>query len=167
MKITQNLHQFINVNALIAVTGTMTAKLYLVKDGQIQQVDSIKLAKPNYSDKEEFFARKTATENISGSVYESPREYLRSQFLHDFQNEIKDIYAEHGFDTIFLIAPRYVLRDVENRMPKKCREMIKLRIAGNVIGKHPNKLLEIIKNKLNEMIEEQKIIQLDEVKRLM
>jgi hypothetical protein len=161
MLIEEKLSQFVEDASLLIVAGESSAKFYLAGNGVIEELDPFHLPKLHYSDREGFFARRGGQSNNSGSVYENPKEYLHKQFLHGLTDEVKHAQERHGFQSIYLFAPDYMMKGVKECLPKEFRDMLRLEFIGNLAAKHPLELLRLIKAEREQIARRQKIVRLE------
>lgn len=158
MLIEEKLPQFVEDTSLLIVAGESSAKFYLAGNGTIDELAPFHLPKTHYSDREGFFARRGKQSMSSGSVYETPKEYLHEQFLRGMTEEVRHAHERQGFRSIYLFSPDYMLKEIRRWLPKEFREMVRLEFVGNLAAKHPFELLRLIKTEREHSAQRQKIV---------
>lgn len=144
MKISNNFSHFITESSLIIVSGTQDAKFYISENGNINLLNSIKIEKPDYSDREGFFQMRARGLSVrSGSVVKSKNRMVIMPFLRSFKEELAKIARNSAVSDIFLFYPGHLARIV-NFIPRTLRKKIKLEVRGNFNDSHPFDLLKKI-----------------------
>ncbi len=148
MKISQKLPQFDREKALFVVTGKQEAKFYLVSKGKIKEIDSFKVEKPVYSDREGWFKRRARGFVMgSGAPLEPKKQKVIKDFLKKLKKNLKKTLSRNKVDAIYLFSPRYLSARVRKTLPSSARKKIRLTIDGEYYFEHPFKLLEKIPEK--------------------
>lgn len=151
MKIKNELQNIEYKNSLIVVTSNQESKMYLVKNDNIDLVDSFFVETPEYSDREGFFTS-SGKRGVygSGSVYEDKNEYIKDKFNHSLlENLLKEIEINKA-EALYMFMPENNKNDVINILPDKIKEIIKMEIYGNYVGEHPFVFLTMIKERLEK-----------------
>lgn len=166
MKIRKELPQFTKENALLVATGEQSAKLYVAKNGVVEEIEPHTIFDPRYTDREGFFAEKMDAEFSSGSVYEPKKLYIRTRFLHWLRYEINYFNRKNKFTSIYLFSPRFMAKEIYAVLPNEVCDMIRFNIRGNLVEEHPFTLLEDIKKEI-EKIFGQKVPRKKEARKLL
>lgn len=147
MKISDNFPVLQKVNALFVVSGKQSAVIYQLRRGEINERDTIKIKKPEYTDREGHFEYRGPRGRLygSGSVYEPKNEYVQKKFLTSLVKEIKQV--RRPFDSIYLFAPMYVVDQIEAALPNSISTKIKRKFTGNFTKQHPTDLLNKVKTR--------------------
>ncbi|MDD3481004.1 MAG: hypothetical protein PHW75_02150 [Patescibacteria group bacterium] len=145
MKIPNEYPKFISKKTLLVVMGRENGKFYMAEKGFLSLVTEFGERVPKYSDREGFFIRLGRGKYFgSGSVYGPKIKEVEKRFMTDFRKEFLNVTRKNNFDQIYLFAPRFMHKYVEDEIPVNYRDIIKYRFAGNFQKEHPLKLLEII-----------------------
>lgn len=147
MKIESHLPQFTYERALLVVAAEKCSKLYLAEAGQLEEIEQLAQPKEKYSDREGFFTKGSKTMSYgTGAVYEIPKQYLQSRFLHSLKTEVHRINEELYFNALYLFAPSYMAKLFREAIGKEFENRIRMVIHGNLIKAHPFRLLELIRD---------------------
>ena len=142
MKLSKNLDQF-EKNTLILVTSNQTAKFYKAHQGHIDQIHSIEVDTPTFSDDEGHFARSGDGKRYgSGSTEKDVEALARRDFLQKFRLAIDDL--EDNFESVILFSPSHLLPDTLEHLPARIKKNIERTIEGNVVHEPANKIAERI-----------------------
>lgn len=145
MKIRNNLPQFENERALIAVVGKQEAIFYFANKGVVEELRSFRFEKPKHSDREGFFMSRGASGVYrSGAVYESKKEKIIAELIFHLKNNLGDILNKNRADVIYLSSPDYLKNDVLKSFPSSYKKKIKLFLKGDYCHFHPFEVLEKI-----------------------
>lgn len=162
MKITNKLPRFNIKKGLFIVTGKIEAQFHLAKEGEINEIDSIKIEKPKYSDREGYFESGGKNsggelENYkSGSVYEDKNEVIKRELISELKEKLKSIIKKYEFDSIYLFSPDYMIGDIKKSLNKNILSKIEKSYTGNFNKMHPFKLLEKIDEEIENKIKDQR-----------
>jgi hypothetical protein len=142
MKISHKFPQFTNQPTLIAVTGKQGGRFYIARDGIIEEVDSFKIEKPGYTDREGMFMTRGRGITVrSGSVVEEQDEVMLRYFFHEFISRIRQLSANLAPDKLVLFGTAGMKGRLSKLLPKHLQEKIDVFIVGTYYGSHPFKLL--------------------------
>lgn len=145
MKITRNLPQFENKNALLVVSGLHEAVFYIAKDGFLEKIGQFKLLNPKYSDKEGFFVSAGYGRVFeTGSVLETDKIELRHKFLKEMDKILDDIVKRRGVTDIYIFSSDFLKNELTDLLPREDRKKIRLIFLGNYTHFHPFQILEMI-----------------------
>lgn len=148
MKISKKLPQFDREKALFVVAGKQEAKFYLVFRGGIKEIDSFKIEKPRYSDREGWFKRRARGFVMgSGAPLEPKKQKIIKDFLKELERRTKKIFSGDRFESVYLFSPHYLLARVKKALPGRARKKLKLTVDGEYYFQHPFLLLEKIAKK--------------------
>ncbi len=150
MKITNKLPQFTDQTALLVVTGKQDAVFYLVKDGELWQVDSFKVDKPQYTDAPGHFEAHSQGRMIkAGSAYDPTEadETAVRDFLRFLKQELESVVKHHQLTALYVFCPGYLKNRIEGQLPKDLAPKEQMLIEGNYYNTHPFELLERIQKR--------------------
>jgi len=143
MKVSNDFTFLQKANALLVVAGAQVAKIYRLKDGQINEKDTIEIETPTFTDREGHFEHHAnGLMHGSGSVYENQDDYMQNKFLKELTGHISAL--KNTFDKIYLFSPGYILKSIKNTLPDELANKIQKEINGNYTKHHPNELLKKI-----------------------
>jgi hypothetical protein len=158
MKVSKELPQFKEKKALFIVSGEKEARFFIVYNGEIKEVDSIKII-PQYPDKEGHFERRGRGQFFgSGHVYEAKKEELRKEFSKKIEKAVKKISIKEKPDEIYLFSSEHMTNIIKRSLHPSIKKILKESFKGNYNDQHPFKLLEKIKEKGEKEIEERRVI---------
>ncbi|MFA6424116.1 MAG: hypothetical protein WCV83_02255 [Candidatus Magasanikbacteria bacterium] len=146
MKISAQLHQFINESALLVVSGTQAANFYIASEGEIAQAGQVTLLKSHYSDRENF-GRRGSLVFESGSKIEKMKRSKHSDFLVLVKDFVKQISGEQKFSAVYLFAPTEIMLDIKKTLPAVLVKKIKCVYLGNLHKEKPMDILKKLKKK--------------------
>jgi hypothetical protein len=143
MKIPQQYNQFTGKRALILVAGKQDEVMYEAADGEINQIDALKVTRPHYSDNE---GRSKARSHNGGSIRSSTSTEIRDQdTIKDFMKELKlhmqKVHAEL-YDEVHILAPQKSRNTIIDNLPSQVKNKVRQVIDGNYTHSGP---LEAIK----------------------
>lgn len=155
MKITENLPRYLGQRVFLVVLGKQVAKIYLIFDGQIQELEGSKVETPKYSDRESFFQRSGRGQVLgTGSVYENQDEYIINTFSIQVASHLKKLIQQNSPDFMYFFMPAHLKGSVKSKMNQIDINLIKHEFYGNYVDFHPFTLLAMIKeNEFQEMAE--------------
>lgn len=149
MKIKKDLPQFNQEIALLILSAKQAAELYLATDGEIERIDMIKIPRPRFSDKEEFFMTRKGGRMIkagAGSYEHQPlKNELEKEMLHHLANQIKETLKTKKITSIYIFSSPYTINAVKDILSKEAKKLLRFTKSGNYIDHHPFEILEIIK----------------------
>jgi len=144
MKIPEKLPQFKDMTSLIIATGKQDAIFYIAHNGEIQQVDSFKVEKPQYSDIEGHFeTRNDGKTYRAGSPYEptDKENKTKTEFLKELSEEIESVSRHHTIHTLYIFTPSYLKNEVSKTIPHSLHQIKYYLLKGNFFHQHPRELL--------------------------
>ncbi len=148
MQISDKLPQFIDDSALLLVTGSQEADIYLAKNAEILAIGSVVLEKSHYSDREDF-GRRGSIVFESDAKSEKIKTAKRTDFLKLFKDYVKDLSVEQKVKKVYLYAPAENLADLKKSLPVALQKKLKGVFEGNFHKEKPFDLLKkIIKKPL-------------------
>ena len=140
MKVSNDYPLLQKTNALLIVAGKQAAKIYRLKEGYIDERDTIEVETPLYTDREGHFEHRSGNAMFgSGSVYENKDQYIQTRFLKELVEHIKKITVP--YDKIYLFSPGYILNIIKEALPAELKNKLDKAIDGNFTKHHPNDLL--------------------------
>ncbi len=164
MKISRELPQFDTERAIFVVTGKQEAKFYLVNKGKIKEIDSFKIEKPRYSDREGWFKRRVRGFVMgSGAPLEPKKQKIIKDFLKKLEKNLKGTLSKNEVDSIYIFSPHYLLSRVKKTLPSSAKKKLEMTIDGEYYFQHPFELLE----KISLKKEEKKKPKTEEAKKLL
>lgn len=143
MQIPQSLSQFTNENVLIIVAGARAAKLYLARDGLLEEVHAFDEPTPRFSDTEGYFARSGHGQFYgSGSPDEIDPTEQENALIADVTAAIDRIAEEIDLAGYYLTAPEHTLPRLRAALPESVEGRARGEHAGNYLKEHPLAVLE-------------------------
>ncbi|OGZ42169.1 MAG: hypothetical protein A3C80_02010 [Candidatus Ryanbacteria bacterium RIFCSPHIGHO2_02_FULL_45_43] len=144
MKIQRQLPQFENEKALFVVAGKQSGVLYYVSNGQIHELETVRVATPHYSDKEGFFATRTrGGVMFSGAVREVKKQEIRKRFSKNLAKSVKRHASNKDF--VYLFVSRQMSEEILHALPVAARKRVKKIYFGNLAEFHPFDILRRVK----------------------
>ncbi len=143
MFISSKLPQFMDEMALLLVTSTQEADFYLAGNAEINNVFHFKLEKTKYSDREDLIKRGTMVFE-SGAKFEKLRKLERDNFIREFKNDVKQFLVEQKVNSVYLFAPKELLKDLKKTLPAIIQKKLKGSYEGNFQKEKPFDLLKKI-----------------------
>ncbi len=145
MKISNTFPILSKINALFIVAGKQTAIIYRLKNGQINERDTIEILTPTYSDNEGRFESHGPRGRLqgSGASYTSDMEYISHKFLDSIVDSLKKINT--SYSAIYLFAPSRVIKDIQSVLTSADAEKVVQTFIGNFTKQHPTELLAKVK----------------------
>lgn len=143
MQVSNKFGKIKDQSALIIASGTKSAKLHVLQNGQINERDSILIETPKYSDNEGFFLEKGADGTVtgSGSVYDNQKDYLSKSFLKTLRGHILNLVGKFDPQRIYLFAPGFFVGQEEDILPRNVFSKVAGVFKGNYAKEAPEKLL--------------------------
>lgn len=83
----------------------------------------------------------------SGSVYENKIDYVEHKFLSMLEKQVRDLSREEDFGRVFLFAPEFIARRIQESLPSEVRKKIGFIAHGNFTRSHPTVLLRMIEER--------------------
>ena len=145
MKIAQQFPQFKKERALVILTGTQEAEFYLAGDGVIEKIETFRIPRIRYSDKEGLSVR-TGKTGVTGGSSKTTKEQYQQEFTAKFRTAAKDIVGRVTPTQIVLVSP--IVGEVEALLPVAVKKIVAMRIKKNLCERHPEEILEHIKKKI-------------------
>lgn len=145
MRIPHQTHQFAQEHALLLVAGKQDALLYDAHDGALILIDSLRIARPQYSDNEGHFkARSQGAGAIrSGSVREVRDQEIISEFIRELKDHLSRVRAE-AYSTVYVTAPSKSKNEVIKALPSALKSKLKTVVEGNYNHTNPLKIIDKI-----------------------
>jgi hypothetical protein len=144
MKISKELPQFDGEKALVLVTGMENAKIFVAENGTIEEVESFRVEKPHYSDREGHFETRKGGKVIgSGSVYEEKDETTVMHFAQELESKLVR-FRNESITKLFLFTPGYIVASIRRAIPLSLIAKTEGVIKGNFLDYHPFDLLKKI-----------------------
>lgn len=147
MKIAQQFPQFKKERALIVVTGTQEAEFYIAADGVIEKIETFRIPRIKYSDKEGLSVR-TGKTGVTGGGSHSVKEQYQQAFVAKFKIAAKDTIARTLPTQILIISP--VIAEVEGLLPTQAKKLVCMRLKKNVCERHAEEILGHVKKELDK-----------------
>ncbi len=144
MKISNKYSHFSNKNALLLAAGKQDAKLYQVKDGSVDELLSVKIPRPKYSDNEGIFQKSMHGRVQSGSVEINNKEPIIRDFLSELEKRVKEVKGKAIFNDIYIFAPSNTKNRIEKALPASWKKKITSVTEGNYFSKSPAFLIDKI-----------------------
>jgi hypothetical protein len=150
MEISNKLPQFDHKQALIIVAGKQAADIHHAYQGKLETRKEIRVEKPEYSDREGHFERKSQGKKLgSGSVHEEPNKKAMQDFRSELQTTLKKLKEDTTVEQVIFMHPSQHKKDLKKKLPTYITDAIDLEIDGNFVGDHPKKILERIDKAAN------------------
>ncbi len=148
MKISNHLPHF-KSPTLLVVAGKQEGCFYMAENDGIEQIHSIKLKKPQYTDREGHFESRGGNKVFgSGSVYESQDDETVRSFIKQLTTAIDNLIATHKAENIYLFCPPYLANQIEAEMTRENQKLIGFIFFGNYLNQHAFVLLSKIQEQL-------------------
>lgn len=146
MKVPYTFTTLQKTNALLLVAGAQTAVLYRLRDGEIHERETVRISKPEYTDREGRFEHREGSGTLhgSGSVYESKDYYIEQKFFKELHKRISSV--KQSYDSVYVFAPLRMLERLVKTLPVPVAGKIKRKFSGNFIKHHPLDLLKKIRS---------------------
>lgn len=145
MRITKELPQFDDEQALLIVSGKEEAIVYTAHAGTITRVEHVRYRPHRYSDREGFFAIRSGGKTVrSGSAKEIPKQHSLVEFLTALQTALRPYVAKPKSMTVYLFAPKYLLPSIREHLSSDIRQQIRKSVPGNFVNDHPFEILEYL-----------------------
>lgn len=149
MKISQNLPQFENYPTLFAVAGEFEAGFLLAKDGEIENIDKLKLnPREEAKEKQGFINKSRGAELGAVSHHERYLKDLSRRFARNFSQRIKDLVDRKKVEDICLIAPKHTAKTLSENMCRRDYGKLHLVIYGMHTRDSEKAILELYKEEL-------------------
>lgn len=145
MKIAQQFPQFKKERALLILTGTQDAEFYLAGDGAIERIESFRIPRIRFSDKEGLSV-KTGKTGVTGGSAHSTKERYQQEFAAKFKVSAKDIIGRTIPTQIAIVSP--IINEIEQLLPTTSKKTVSIRLRKNLCERHPEEILEHIKKAL-------------------
>jgi len=131
---------------MLVVADTQTAKLYLIKNDEINEIKKIFFPEEHASDKEGGFAQHGASGEMQSfgnpPVVPDEDHLLKDHLCKSLNDELFTRFQNKEFENWFLVAPDYIIKTVQNSMHSYLKESLDKTLAQNLVNEHP---LEILK----------------------
>lgn len=147
MKIAQQFPQFKKERALLIVTGTQEAEFYLAGDGSVEKIETFRIPRIRYSDKEGLAVR-TGKTGVTGGGSHSTKEQYRQAFAAKFKASAKDVIARTTPTHIMIVSP--IIADIEQLLPTTAKKLVRVRLRKNLCERHAEEILGRIQKELGK-----------------
>ena len=147
MKIAQQFPQFKKERALLILTGTQEAEFYLAGDGLIEKIESFRIPRIKFSDKEGLSVR-TGKTGVTGGGSNSAKEQYKQQFDAKFKNSVKEVIGRTIPTQIAIISP--IVGEIEQMLPVASKKAVNMRLRKNLCERHPEEILGHIQKVLSK-----------------
>ena len=147
MKIAQQFPQFKKERALLVVTGTQEAEFYLAGDGVIEKIESFRIPRIHYSDKEGLAVR-TGKTGVTGGSSRSVKEQYQQAFISKLKSTAKDVVVRTMPTQVAIISP--VIAEVEQLLPAAAKKLVRMRLKKNLCERHAEEILGHIQKELSK-----------------
>lgn len=153
MNIEEHLPQFEGKRALILVSGKQCAEMFFAKDGEIELIETLEEPKMQYTDTKEGAFRNMGARGVSniGAPYEEKDEVIVRRFLNKISERIEDLLNKREVNEVILFSPEYIGKMLEGKLPSAAAKVLKYHLYGNYIHHHPFDILEMIKQKQEDI----------------
>jgi len=126
---------------VMAVTDTQNAKIYLIKNGELEMIDELSFEAPWYTDSEGGFAQHGKSGQIQsyGNPPIAPDEdqLLKNELCKSLNDRLFTMLQNKEFEEWYLAAPDYALNTIENEMHSYLKDCLAKREAANLINEPP------------------------------
>ena len=145
MQISQDLPQFENICALVAVLSSKDARFYSASDSHIEELEEFHIKEPDYS-KDWTVRGSRAKKNATqiNSSYGSNDSSLLTDFLHHCATHFGNISKKINVSQTYIFCPSYMDRRVRDVLPDKIHRTVVAVYKGNYVKHHPFELLEML-----------------------
>jgi len=141
MKISHNFPDF-HRSVLLVVAGKQEAAFHGISGDSVQRIHRIKIKKPEYTDREGFFARRGNNRTYgTGSVYEPQDNHTVHMFAKTLAAATETLAARPGFDIIYLFCPGYLAGEFEKAFSAEVQKKLRFIFYGNYLNQHAFVLL--------------------------
>jgi protein required for attachment to host cells len=133
---------------LLVVADTQTAKIFLIKDGELVEIKKIFFEEERASDKEGGFGKKVGGQIQSFGnppVVPGEEHILKDHLLKDLNKELFNRFTNNEFEEWYLVAPDYILNTVEKAMHSYLQKTLVKKLAANLINERPLNIWERLK----------------------
>lgn len=140
MHIPEDLPQFNEGSALVAVCGSKAGRVFLAGEGELSELFFIDHEDIKYSDDEGFFGSK----ETGGSPEIPVDEMEESKFIDKFRIAVSEAIKENDPEKIYLFAPSEAVPAVIDAFTSDMKEKIIIAKEGNYVDRHPSEFLKYI-----------------------
>lgn len=131
MKIPRRLPQFNDNPTMFMVASDHGAVFYLAFQGEIKKVDSFKVAKPQYSDREDF-ARRGSIIFESGALFEKEKKLILAGFETELKQRLPTLLERYRCKQIWIFSPPQLLKKIISHISPTPRRQVVKKISPNV-----------------------------------
>ena len=143
MQIGENLPQYNQQKTLFVVLGTQEGKFYLASEGEINEVEHIKVPNQTYSDKEGHFEKRGHGNFYgSGSVEEEKDYNVEKKFSKTVSEKLQEYQNNKSFDVINLFVPSHLKKYIEEDWGVDLQKKVENHIDGNYVSENPIELIK-------------------------
>ncbi len=140
-----NILKRISDNALIIAASRQDARLFRLKENELEEIDTIHVDTPRYSDHEEHFESRGQGGTIrAGSSIERPNVLAFQEFQKVLTEKLKAISRSENIAEIFICAPLNAKNAILNALPWPLKGKVSGFIASHLIKFPPLKILELL-----------------------
>lgn len=145
MKIPAQLYQFKDESALVIVSGSYEARLFVAKEGKIVQKRFPQTPEAKYD-------RDTGSQ----SSFEHESEFMHEKFLHALRNDSFDLFIKERITNVYLLAPHYIsVAIMEHALHPFVRQRVSMQVDGDYHYHHPTDIVKIITRGKKELTRQQ------------
>lgn len=117
MKISDKLPQFIQKKTLFIIAGLQACRFYFGNNGEITEIGSFEISKPEYTDREGWFKKQKGGQLLgSGSVYEPKDLYVKDKFVHRVCAMAEKFITERNIKSIYLFSPAKTISEIQKKV---------------------------------------------------
>ena len=150
MKISQNLPQFEDKNTLLVAMGNHHGIIYHALNGELEQIDELRVEAPEYSDNEGSFRQGNANNISFGSVLEPKKQEYQERFSKEFAEKINEYFKSKPVDQIYLFYAKDMNHLIEKDWSNDLKSITLIRFAGNHVSDAPTDLIKMIQKEMEE-----------------
>jgi len=133
---------------LMVVADTQSAKIFLLKDDELEEINSIFFEEERASDKEGGFGKKVGGQMQSFGnppVVPGEEHVLKDHLLKELNEELFKRLQNNEFEEWCLVAPDYILKTIEEAMHSYLQKALIKKHAANLVNEHPLDIWERLK----------------------
>jgi protein required for attachment to host cells len=134
---------------LLVVADTQTAKIFLIKNDELEEIKKIFFEEERASDKEGGFGQRIGGQMQSFGnppVIPSEEEHLlKDHLLKELNEYLFTCFHNKEFEEWYLVAPDYILNTVEQAMHSYLQKALIKKLAANLVNEPPLDIWERLK----------------------
>ena len=128
-------------STVMVVADTQNAKIFLVKDDNLEKIDQISFEEDWLTDSEGGFAQHGSQGEVQsfGNPPVAPNEdrILKDKLCKSLNDKLLSMHQNKEFYVWFLAAPDYALKTIENEMHNYLKDCLAKKEAANLINEPP------------------------------